>query len=47
MNVNLRDILKRAIEKEASDIHICCGRPALLRIDGDIVDLDENVLGEQ
>jgi len=47
MNVNLRDILRQAIEKEASDIHICCGRPALLRIDGDIVDLDENVLGEQ
>jgi len=34
------DLLRTAVEKRASDLHITVGRPPVLRIDGELVDLD-------
>jgi len=38
--LNMMDLLKMAVEKRASDLHITVGRPPVLRIDGELVDLD-------
>lgn len=46
MNLTLREILREAVAKEASDIHLCYGRPVLFRVDGDIVDMNDRVLDE-
>lgn len=40
----LQEIFSAAIEKEASDIHITVGKPVIFRVDGDLVETDENVL---
>jgi len=42
--VNLRDLLQEMIEKRASDLHITAGVPPQLRIDGEIVSTDHEVL---
>lgn len=39
-DLNITDLLKTAVEKHASDLHITVGRPPILRIDGDLVDMD-------
>ncbi len=44
MNLNLRGILQEAIYAEASDIHICAGRPVLFREEGEIQDMNEEIL---
>lgn len=41
----IENILNYAIEKEASDIHLTVGRPASVRLHGDIVSIDDHVLG--
>jgi len=38
--MNLKDLFKIAIEKEASDLHLVTGRPPFLRIDGEIIDIE-------
>lgn len=38
--LNIMNLLKAAVEKRASDLHITVGRPPVLRIDGELVDLD-------
>ena len=38
--LNMTDLLRMAVEKRASDLHITVGRPPVLRIDGQLVDLD-------
>jgi len=42
--VNLRDLLQEMIDKKASDLHITAGVPPQLRIDGEIVSTDHEVL---
>ncbi len=42
--VNLRDLLQEMIQKGASDLHITAGVPPQLRIDGNIVSTDHEVL---
>jgi twitching motility protein PilT len=39
-SLNMVDLLKLAVEKRASDLHITVGRPPVLRIDGELVDMD-------
>ncbi len=39
-NLNIDDLLRIAVERHASDLHITVGRPPVLRIDGELVDLD-------
>ena len=39
-NLNMMDLLKIAVEKRASDLHITVGRPPVLRIGGELVDMD-------
>lgn len=41
----IENILNYAIEKEASDIHLTVGRPASVRLHGDIISIDDKVLG--
>lgn len=41
---NLDDILREAVERHASDIHITAGRPVIFRIDGDLREMDANKL---
>ncbi len=38
-NVHMDDILRMAIERKASDIHITVGLPPMVRLDGEIVPL--------
>lgn len=42
--INIMDLLKVAVEKRASDLHITVGRPPVLRIDGELVDMDYETL---
>lgn len=37
----LEEIIRTAVERNASDVHIVSGLPVRLRIDGDIVDMDD------
>jgi len=39
--VEMIDILKKAVEKNASDIHVTINKPPMLRVRGDIIALDE------
>lgn len=39
-NFNIDDLLKMAVERHASDLHITVGRPPVIRIEGELVDLD-------
>lgn len=43
----IENILNYAIEKEASDIHLTVGRPASVRLHGDVMSIDETVLTPQ
>ena len=45
--LNIMDLLKVAVEKRASDLHITVGRPPVLRIDGELVDLDYEPLDSE
>lgn len=42
--MGIERILSFAIEKEASDIHLSTGRPASVRLHGDIINVDDHVL---
>ncbi len=39
-NLNMMELLKIAVERHASDLHITVGRPPILRIDGELADLN-------
>jgi twitching motility protein PilT len=47
MNLTLREILREANAKEASDVHICCDRPVILRVDGEMIDMNDEPLTER
>lgn len=42
--MSIRDLLSATLDQEASDLHLSPGQVAKVRIDGDIVDLNEEVL---
>ncbi len=42
--MNIESILNYAIEREASDIHLSVGRPASVRLHGEIISIDETIL---
>jgi len=44
MNMEISDLLKEAVEREASDLHLTAGAPPTLRIDGKLTPLDYPVL---
>ena len=44
---NIRDILAKAIEKKASDIHINVGMPPILRKNTELIELDFEVVTEE
>lgn len=43
----MTDLLRLAVDNDASDLHLVVGRPAVLRIDGVLVDIDGPVLTGQ
>lgn len=45
--LNMMDLLKMAVEKRASDLHITVGRPPVFRIDGELVDMDHEPLDSE
>ncbi len=45
-DVHIDEILHKAHERNASDIHITAGLPPMIRLDGDIVELPYEVLNE-
>lgn len=44
INLVLEDIIKLASEKNASDIHLTAGKPVVLRIDGELTELEGEML---
>ena len=44
MTVRIYDLLNLAVEKNASDVHICAGEKPVLRIDGEIFRLGDELL---
>ena len=42
--LTLEEIIAKAQHRRASDIHIVCGIPIRLRVDGRLVDMDDNVM---
>ena len=42
--LTLREIIAKAQRQRASDIHIVCGIPIRIRVDGKLVNLDDNVM---
>jgi len=42
--MEMNEVLELCVKKKASDIHVTVGRPIMLRMDGDIVPIDENEL---
>ena len=43
-NLNMMELLRMAVERRASDLHITVGRPPVLRVDGELVDMDYSPL---
>jgi twitching motility protein PilT len=37
--MNIKDLLKKAVEQQASDLHLVVSLPPILRIDGELIDL--------
>jgi twitching motility protein PilT len=42
--LTIEKLLTEAINRNASDLHIAVGYPPIIRVDGDLVDLDEKIL---
>ena len=42
--MNLTELLHLGVEKEASDIHITVGKPPILRVNGELFSIDEDIL---
>lgn len=45
METNIYDMLKKMVEKGASDLHITTGSPPQIRVRGELVAMDEPILG--
>ena len=45
--MNLEEIVENAAARMASDIHIACGQPVKLRVHGELVDLDDNIMSHE
>ena len=45
--MNITQIIEASREKRASDIHIVCGLPVRIRVDGELVNFDEMVLSHE
>lgn len=45
--MTLQDLMRKALVTNASDIHVKVGNPPLLRVDGDLVRLEEDILTEE
>lgn len=44
---NIKDLLKSMAERKASDLHITAGSPVQLRIDENLIPVDDNILSSQ
>lgn len=42
--MNIQQLLERAVQINASDLHLCAGSPPLVRVDGDMVELSHTPL---
>ncbi len=47
MRYLISDLMRDAMDRNASDIHLKVGNPPIFRIDGDLIRLDSEVLGEE
>lgn len=45
--MNIEEIVINAADRKASDIHIVCGQPIKLRVYGELVDLDDNIMSHE
>jgi twitching motility protein PilT len=45
--LNIEKLLSEAINRNASDLHIAVGYPPIIRVDGELIDLDEKVLNPE
>ena len=45
--MNINDLFKIAVEKEASDLHIVVGMPPVLRVDGNLHEIENTSVLEQ
>lgn len=45
--LSIQKLLSEAINRNASDLHLSVGYPPILRIDGELVALDENIIGPE
>ncbi len=46
-NLDMTQLLRTAVERRASDLHITVGRPPVLRVDGELVDMDYDPLDSE
>ncbi|MCR5523075.1 MAG: PilT/PilU family type 4a pilus ATPase [Clostridia bacterium] len=44
---SFNDYIRIAVEKKASDVHICAGYPVSMRIDGSVVPIESEILTEE
>jgi twitching motility protein PilT len=42
--VSLRELLEVMVKRNASDLHITVGTPPMLRVDGKLVKIDQDIL---
>ncbi|MEJ2567760.1 MAG: type IV pili twitching motility protein PilT, partial [candidate division WOR-3 bacterium] len=45
--MDLKPILKKMIDSDASDLHMKVGTPPILRINGELVPMEMNKLGKE
>jgi twitching motility protein PilT len=45
--LTIHQLLSEAVNRNASDLHLSVGYPPILRIDGELINLDENLLGPE
>ncbi|MFH1822635.1 MAG: PilT/PilU family type 4a pilus ATPase [Patescibacteria group bacterium] len=45
--MNIKELFQTAVVKKASDLHLLVGSPPVLRIDGNLVDVDKKVLSQK
>ena len=42
--MDIQNIIRQCQQRKVSDIHVVCGLPIRIRIDGSLVDYDEHVM---
>ena len=45
--INFKELVYRAVDEDASDLHLTVGMPPIFRIDGDLVNATPDVLGDE